>query len=75
MRKYAVKLMMQFEHGDVDPQEVADFVADAVSLWGGQYRTDNDFFPTNIKKVHAQCRDSNTVVAGTSYDYLPKHKR
>ena len=40
----------------VDPDYIAEHVADAVRHWGGQYHPDDPLFPTEIVRVDAKCR-------------------
>ena len=39
----------------VDPQEMANYVADAVSCWGGQFHPDDDLSAANLR-AKATCR-------------------
>lgn len=40
----------------VDPEYVAEHVAEAARHWGGQYHPDDPLFPTEIVRVSADCR-------------------
>lgn len=54
----------------VDPQEMANHVADAVSSWGGQYHPDDALFSANVRSkatcqgATVQDEDFNTFLKG-----------
>lgn len=47
MTKFNVTLTVEAD--EVINEDVKDFVVDAVSCWGGQFRPDHPFFPSNMK--------------------------